>query len=568
MLCATWFLCVLVVQTTYFPSTFYLMNKSSFLTASLLLALAAGAQDTAKKREVNVTSTFKPVLKEAAKINFGATPPTADTTRPRLNYAIPNQNLNLAFAPGSLKPLALQVDTGGSFALSNYVKAGFGNLSTPFLQAGLSLGDGKTSGLNLYGRHVSSKGKIPHQKFGNTNLELNGFLQNTRNGEWSARLGTELERYNRYGFRPDTLKFSDDSLKIKYQTVRARLAYRNLAPTAWGLLYAPELRVDVFSDGINNSESNTYLNLPISKAFTESFTAKLALEASLARYKPDNRDAMGNNYFLLAPSLVFQKPGVQVSAGLKPSWDNSQFHLLPNVTAEFGTANKTVAVQAGWIGYYRNSGFQYLAGFNPWIAAPERVYNTRIEERYVGIKGSIADHFSYGVRLGSNKLNNQPLFVNDTASGKSFVVLNESKMNMTYLGGEMGYAWGERMSLTAALRMSRYHNLDNHEKAWGLLPLEFTSRLRIQVLKDLYITSDLYAFDGARYLTKAGNDKADNGAVDLSAGMEFGVAKNIKVWAQFNNIFGKEYQRWNQYPVYGFNFLGGIVFSFAKNNGK
>jgi hypothetical protein len=338
-----------------------------------------------------------------------------------------------------------------------------------------------------------------------------------------------------------------------------------MAPTAWGLLYAPEMKVDVFSDGLDNSESNTYLNLPLTKAFTEAFTAKLALEASLARYKPAKGEAIGNNYVLLAPSLLFQKPGVQVSAGLKPSWNNGQFSLLPNVTAEFGTAKQTIAVQAGWIGYYRNSGFQYLAGFNPWIAAPENVYNTRIEERYAGIKGSVADHFSYGVRLGSNKLNDQPLFVNDSASGKSFLVLNEEQMNVTYLGGELGYTLAEKVSLTAALRMNRFSGQQTHAKAWGLLPLEFTSRLRIQVLKDLYVNGDLFAFDGARYRIKSGGDRANNGAVDLSAGMEFGVAKNIKVWAQFNNIFNKEYQRWNQYPVYGFNFLGGVVISFAQN---
>jgi hypothetical protein len=69
--------------------------KSSILLAFTILAGFAGmAQDTTiKKREVSVTSTFKPSLKEAAKININATPPTPDSTRPKLQYAIPNQNL-------------------------------------------------------------------------------------------------------------------------------------------------------------------------------------------------------------------------------------------------------------------------------------------------------------------------------------------------------------------------------------------------------------------------------------------------------------------------------------------
>ena len=98
----------------------------------------ADAQDTLRKREVNITSTFKPSLKEAAKININAAPPVADTTLPRLQYNIPNQNLSFLFQPGVLKPLALDVDSGGRWPTDNYVKLGYGNFKTPFAQAGFS----------------------------------------------------------------------------------------------------------------------------------------------------------------------------------------------------------------------------------------------------------------------------------------------------------------------------------------------------------------------------------------------------------------------------------------------
>src|SRR5688572_10026655 len=123
--------------------------KSTILFSSFLfLGFFSTAQDSTKKKEVNITSAFKPTLKEAAKINMNATPPLADTTRPRLQYAIPNQNLLFAFQPGSLKPLALDVDTGGRWNNDSYVKLGYGNFSSPFLQAGFSAGDGRNTGLN------------------------------------------------------------------------------------------------------------------------------------------------------------------------------------------------------------------------------------------------------------------------------------------------------------------------------------------------------------------------------------------------------------------------------------
>src|SRR6476661_8924008 len=98
-----------------------------FAIAGLLIGSRAGAQDTTGKK-VKITSSFKPVLKEAAKVNFNAAPPSTDTSRPRLQYTIPNQNLNFAFQPGTLRPLALQVDTGANWTNESYAKLGFGNL--------------------------------------------------------------------------------------------------------------------------------------------------------------------------------------------------------------------------------------------------------------------------------------------------------------------------------------------------------------------------------------------------------------------------------------------------------
>lgn len=530
----------------------------------LLAAYPVLAQDTTGKK-VRITSTFKPVLKEAAKINLNPTPPTADTSRPRLQYNIPNQNLNFAFQPGSLKPLALQIDTGGRWNNENYIKVGFGNFSTPFAQAGLSVGDGRTSGLNVYAKHVSSKGKIKYQEYGQTKVNLNAFFQSGNNLEWDARFGGSLEKYNKYGYQPNILVFPEDSLTMKYQTWGGRLSFHNLSRGELGLSYAPELKIDVFSDQLNTTESNTYINLPIQKDLGKSFAAEVAVTANLTSYKPHQKETVANNYLSLAPSVFVKSPAVYLQAGIKPTWDRSEFKIFPNVLAEFNSTDKRFSFQLGWTGYLRNSGYQYLAGVNPYIWAPPSIYNTRIEERYAGFKGSAGDHFNYSAKVAYNKWTNQPLFTNDSSrGGKSFVVINEPQVKVLNFGGEIGYTIGEKFSLISNLQFNQYNPLEN-EKAWGLLPLEFKTDLRIQVLKDLYITGDLYAFDGPWYKAKGDGKGNLQGAMDLSAGLEFKIVDNIKLWAQFNNIFNKEYQRWNQYPVYGFNFLGGVVISFAQS---
>src|SRR4030081_135645 len=125
------------------PSIKILILSISLLACNLIMHAQA---DTAKRRTVNISSTFKPVLRDAAKINLNASPPQADTTRPRLQYTVPNQNLLFPYQPGTLKPLALQIDTGGCWDNNSYIKLGFGSLRTPYLQTGISFGDGKTAG--------------------------------------------------------------------------------------------------------------------------------------------------------------------------------------------------------------------------------------------------------------------------------------------------------------------------------------------------------------------------------------------------------------------------------------
>jgi len=76
----------------------------------------------------------------------------------------------------------------------------------------------------------------------------------------------------------------------------------------------------------------------------------------------------------------------------------------------------------------------------------------------------------------------------------------------------------------------------------------------------------MFGWGGPHYIKQDGSAGRLGSVFDMNAGLEFRITKNLNVWSQFNNLFNKEYQRWNQYPVYGFNFVAGIVYSFAQKN--
>jgi len=541
-----------------------------FISGIFLLAFVVGnAQDTSKPKTIDITSTFKPVLRESAKINFNANPPAVDTSKPKLSYNIPSQNLFFTYQPAELKPVALEVDSINAWQYSNYIKAGIGTVHQPYIKAGFSFGDGKSTFFNLFANHFTSKGSLPYQKNSLTSVGAAASYLTPKHNEWSARLGFSSDDYFLYGYRPDSLEFTKEQLRQRFQTIEGKLDFRNTIPTEYGLSWHPSLRVSVFGDNktLKGSEANTVLDLPLEKTFGQSFGFNLGATAMLTNYqRRDNANKMTrqNNLYYISAAVLFKTPNLYIHGGLRPSWDNKSFTMLPNIMADITTNDQSFTFQLGWIGYYNKGSYQRFAAINPWLAQPDSIFNTRVQERYAGFKGSFGSHFSYSAKVGFQQYRNMPLFVNDSGDGKTFLIHYEPRLEALQFHGEVAYSKGEQLSLTAGLNFNQFTKLEKEQKAWGLLPLELTAGIRWQLMKDLWLKSDLWAFDGAQYLGKNGESFKGETGFDFSAGAEFRINKNFNLWIQFNNIFNNRYERWHQYEVFGFNLLGGITYSFNQ----
>jgi hypothetical protein len=535
------------------------------LAVSILLTAHAVAQDSSKRKTIEITSTFKPVLRDAVKINFNAAPPAVDSSRPTLKYNLPTQNLSFTYVPVGIKPVALEVDSASAWKYNNYIKAGVGNVHIPFLQSGFSFGDGKNTYFNVFARHLSSKGSKPFQKNSQTAASVSGTYRTPKNLEWNAGLGFNSDDYFFYGYQPTTLVFTKSDLRQRFQTFEAKANLRNIEPTKYGLNYYPNIKVSVFS-GKNEfrraNESNTVLNLPLQKTIGKIFGIKLGFTADLTSYRPANKKTVQNNLYYFSPSLLLKTPNFYLEAGLIPSWDNGVFTTLPNFMADITTNDKRFTVQLGWIGYYNKGSYQRFAGINPWIIQPDGLLNTRVQERYAGFKGSVLNHFTYSAKIGFVQFRNMPLFVNDSTDGKTFQTVYSSAMEAVQFHGEIGYTQGETFTATAKLTWNQYSKVKDQTRAWGLLPFEFNTSLNWQVLHNVWLKSELFAWDGAAYRTATKEPRKGDTGFDLNAGIEFKITKQFNLWLQMNNIFNNTYERWHQYPVYGFNMLGGVVFSF------
>ena len=217
---------------------------------------------------------------------------------------------------------------------------------------------------------------------------------------------------------------------------------------------------------------------------------------------------------------------------------------------------------AGLRGFYEINSYRNLAHFNPFITQPSNIFNTRNTEFFAGIKGNGGSHFSYLANVGYVQRKNVALFMNDTSrTGNTYRAMQEEQVNSLRLHGELSYQNADKLYWSNSFNAQTFGGLKTYDKAYGLIPLEIQSHARVKVQEHLYVTADLYYFEGNWYKSKRSEDKTGT-AIDLNLGMDLKVYKNWSIWLQFNNLLNSTYQRWNQYPVLGFQALGGAKVTF------
>lgn len=532
------------------------------VTGQLLFA----QRDTTKKQTIDITSTYKPVLRNSVKVNFSASNLAADTTKVVGPYSIPAQNLFYTYQPVSLKPLALAQDSALALGMRNYLKAGFGNFSTPYVSAGFSFGDGKTVLANLYADYISSKGNIKNQDHSLLNIKGSGSYFTARNEAYGGVTLKQEDNYL-YGYDHLTHNYAKADVLQRFQDVSIRGGFRNKDKNETGINYNPNVEISVFSNQNRLTESSLVIDAPVEKTFNDVFSVRVAAKADITSYTTKgfipNNIKINNNIFQLSPELIYAKEFLTIHGGVSPAWDNGKLSVLPNIYGEAQIKDKSFMVQAGLVGRFIKNSYRNLSAVNPYLGIITSQQNTKETELYGGIKTSVGKHFNFSAKAGIITYNNLPFYINDTATDyKSFRVVNESKVTDLRIHADMSFISQDKFTINGGLTFNGYTGMRNNAKAWGTIPLEITASMRWWAFKQVMLKSDFKAFTGGPYLLKNNVQKTLSGAADLSAGIEFAINKNFSAWLDVNNIFNSKYERWHNYQVYGLNVLGGVIYKF------
>ncbi|WP_118950703.1 TonB-dependent receptor [Taibaiella helva] len=540
-----------------------------FLAGALALtATAAHGQQrrsdtTIAGQTIEITQSYKPEIARPVKPVITPTLPNIDTTRPRFQYEVPQQTLSYTYHSVPIRPLALgRQDRIMPF--QNYIKAGFGNLSSIYVDAGVGSLRSEEYETSFHFSHLSQKGPLTNQQSSRTGFDATGKYY-TGGHALSAELNVLRRGNTFYGYDHDTFDFAKNGIKQVFTGANVKVGMENTEANRWNIWYKPMLEFGMYSDKYNARERVFAFDVPASIAIDSTLSFSLGVRGNFTQFKNDSSN-IGNNLIQVNPALDVHFSNTSIHIGISPTWgrDNTCY-LLPDLRLKANLFNSGLALVGGWKGDLVQNTYQQLSTKNPFLYNIYDVKQSKTDQVYGGFESALAQHVSFGGTLSWRQWKDLALFVNDyglSTDGKQFAVVYDSKVQAISLDAFIRYQVGNVFGLSASGTWYNFYKTTTFDKAFHEPMLRLGGSMYIHPLQQLHININGDFWDGIYAMERNGDSHKLKAFFDLSAGAEYNIIPRLSIFLQLNNILGTKYERWNQYQTYGFNIIGGLRFKF------
>jgi hypothetical protein len=537
------------------------------IVCSLVVPLMVQAQQRNSRdtiipgQTIEIIQSYKPEIAKPVKPEWTPTLPKVDTTKPRFQYEVPQQTLSYTYHSVPIRPLAIGREEQ-VLPFQNYIKAGFGNLSSIYLDGGVATHQPGLYEGALHIHHLSQKGGIAHRQSSRSELDAQGkyYL-----GDHA--LGASVNLFRRgntfYGYDHEQYTFSKGMIQQAFLGAGVELSAENMVPNDWNIDYKPTIGFGAFSDKYNANEKSFYFDIPARWQMDSTVSFMLGLKGSLVQFKNDSAST-SNNYLQINPAVHFAFPAAIVHIGISPTFaKNNKTYFLPDIYAKYIGLNNRLALTAGWKGMLIQNTYQQLATKNPFIHNILPVVQSKTDQVFAGLEAAVGNHLSFNGTVSWRQWRNMPLFVNDyalSADGRLFKTVYDSQVQALSLDAGIRYQIGKTFELGAS--GTWYNFIKKTDKVWAEPMVRIGGLFKWQPLDKLQLQATADFWDGMYALDEKATAIAMPAFLDLSVGGEYNIVPRLSIFLQMNNILGTQYERWYQYPAYGFNIIGGLRFKF------
>ncbi|MFH0865266.1 MAG: hypothetical protein V1904_03675 [Bacteroidota bacterium] len=565
------------------------MNKSRTSTicskafAFCLTFLVFQNFSKAQNEDVINIKEYTPTISDAFKIpGIPAIPDTA-IEKISLIYELSPVLHSTKFAVEPIKP-AKMIGEPLNKLYRSYAKLGLGTKTTSLAEYYYSNLRSTDQAIGFYFKHLASSGKIKKYAFpGFSDNDLGLYAKKFyKNHTLAADVDYNRNVVHYYGFKPADFPLitdadNKDSLKQRLMTVGGQIKFFSTYSDSSRFNHTLSLKYRNASDLYDAMEDYIAFRSSVdknAKVLGKSFdNQNLGLKANVDFYNDHNKiDTSSSAIISLQPHFSASYNILKFNVGLNTSFstgDSSDIFIYPVANLDLNLFNNVFILYAGIDGELEKNNLISLFSENPFINTSLSLQYTNTKSRFLaGVKGSLSSYLSFNAYISKSKVNDLPLFVNDSTFdlfNKFTVIYDDASILNTHT--EITYQKAEKIKL---MLISNYYEykMSAEKRAWHKPSMDVKLAVNYNLKNKIILKAEIFALSScdAKNYNYTGTPEVKierlKGTVDVNLGLEYRYSKILSGFLNFNNIGAVKYQKWYNYPAYGFTVLCGVTYAF------
>ena len=538
----------------------------------LFVLLSAGYGQEPIRKEVRVVKPYEPSLSGAFKIN--KLPVMSDTVQltPDIEYEVEPKFFQPDFEFTPLKAARMESEQISKLYPS-FLKLGFGSYTTPFGEFYINSLRSKNTSLGAHVRHISSYGKtrLSNEKkvfsgYGDTDAKIYG-KRIFKSSVLSAEAGVQQDWVHQYGYHPEmdtTLDKKD--IRQEYLDLFGGLIIHSNHIDSSRMDYRFSANYHYFNDRFKNVQHEVNFEGKMGTGLLGGMVGG-TMDVMALSYHTDSMDAPVT--FIGLEPWYSKRTGawnLDLSVDIRFEFREGKTtpHFYPRAKLLFHVVPQYLTSYVGVTGTLEQHTYRSITGENPFLVPGLEVESAnRKLSFYGGFNGSFSRRSSYHLRGSFSLIDHMYFFVNDTVSslGNTFS-LEYDNVQLGRIFGEVNTDIGTRSHVS--LRGNYYnYTVSVQDRAWHKPDFDIAAIWNYNIRDKILVGLEAY-YVGTRYAKSYEVSRSEyvlDGFLDLNLKLEYRYSKILSAFLQFNNLLGKGYQIWNQYPVQRFSIFGGFTYA-------
>jgi hypothetical protein len=542
------------------------------------ISLSAYAQDPQKKEwtEDGAIENLEVVIEKERQItlptadrNFEKVPPRAsEPIKPPITYDFKAFNFQAPQINPQVRPLKLKQEAESNI-YGGYLRVGYGNYVSPLIEAYYNTRKDKNKLIGAHGYlNSSDKGPVDGRNSGAGSSGISVFGRSFSKGiSLSGNAGFENRTTHFYGY-PKGTPVEASAIKQSFNLIKIAGALSNATNSDFS--YRVGAGVSNMADKFDAKE--TEIDLDFSSAYELNDDQKINIKGDyyFISRKDKAVEKKGRSLFVVSPSFAFVPiEDLRVSVGLIAAFENDTIdsksvHVYPDIKASY-PISPSVDAFASLSGGMEKVSLQSLSYENLWLAPNIPIFHTnKVLDFNVGLNAKLGNKVTAHSGLAVANLKNWYYFVNTDADQSKFTVQYDggSGTKRANLYAALSYVQSETAKFMLRADLYRY-STSRIPEPWHRPTYKVTANAFYNLYQKFLFNVDIIAQGGMKAqepITKK-EIKLD-AAFDLNFKTEYVFSQSFSAFIQLNNIASSKYPLFLNYPVRGFQVLGGITWSF------